>query len=173
MRFVIILAMGIGAVLGFGQAAAAANDAPFDADREMIARFHFVGSARIAADPNAASLNAMGGSPESRGLREETLRKLALAPYHFLQDHAAGTNDFAPLIRPLLDDLLRAESFIEVRGPTNEVPELLLAVRLEKDRADLWRSNLTEILTNWTGLPVKDIEAEGYDGWETAKTSST
>jgi hypothetical protein len=169
MRFVIFFAMClIGAGLSLGHAAVA-NDASFDTDRELIARFHFVGVARLAADTNAASLNAMGETPEWRGLREETLRKLALAPYHFLQGHAAGTNDFAPLISPLVDDLLRAESFVEVRGPTNEVPELMLAVRLEKDRADLWRSNLTVILTNWTGLPVKEIKAEGFTGWELKK----
>jgi hypothetical protein len=169
MRSNLFLAICLCLGLGSNRALAAAGEGPFGADRDLIARFHFVGGGRIATDAGASNLNLIAEMPESLALREEMLQKLATTPYRYLQSHVGGTNDFASLMRPLVEDLLRAESCIEVRGPTNEAPELLLAVRLEKDRAGAWRTSLAEILTTWTGVPVKEFKGEGFEGWELQK----
>ena len=104
-------------------------------------------------------------------LRDQTLDKLATAPFRLVQEKIAnhGTNNYAPLIRPLLEDLLRVESYAEMRGPTNQVPELMLAAHLDNERAKVWQANLSTVLTAWTGIPVKEIQGEGYTGWELRK----
>ncbi len=137
---------------------------------DIVARFHFVGTTQIASDPKAAALNEIMALPTTAPMLEETMRKLSTTPFRMLQKgRSIGTNDYAAAIRPILDDLLHAESYAEMRGPTNHVPELLLAVRLDRHRAEYWRTNLATILTAWTGIPVVKIQAEGFQGWELKK----
>jgi hypothetical protein len=138
-------------------------------DRGLIARLHFAGTEGILADPGATNLNAIAGLPETALLREVTFRKLAVAPYNFLRGRAAITNDELALFRPLMDDLFRAESYLELLDSTNEFPEMVFALRLDEDRARLWRTNLAAALVNWTGIPVTGIKVEGFDGWELRK----
>jgi hypothetical protein len=60
-------------------------------------------------------------------------------------------------LRPLLEDLVQAESYFELRQATNQPCELALAIRLDDQRAELWTSNLTAVLgsmTNVQSLPA-------------------
>jgi hypothetical protein len=151
-------------------ASAAGSKGPGDPD--LLASIHFVGSTALLADKKAAKLNEIASLPESADLQKDVLDKLATAPYRYLREHEkvpATATDQAALIRPLLDDLVHEESYVELRTPTNPLPETILAIHLNKDRAALWRSNLSTILTTWTGLPVSEIQAEGYSGWELKK----
>jgi hypothetical protein len=59
-------------------------------------------------------------------------------------------------LRPLLDDLVREEWYLEIQQPPKQAGELVLAVRLDDQRAELWTSNLTAVLgavTNAHSLP--------------------
>ena len=42
-------------------------------------------------------------------------------------------------------------------------------IKLDDARADVWKKNLSAVLTDWTGIAVKDIEVEGFKGWELRK----
>ena len=137
---------------------------------ELIASAHFAGMARIGADTNSAALRGFWTSPEAGALKEQTLQKLAKAPYTFLRLRMAeNTNNFAALLRPLLDDLLREESYLEIRGVTNGTPELALAIHLDAARAQVWTTNLATVLATWTDVPVKGVQVEGAGGWELKK----
>ena len=167
MRSYFILTAVICAVLGIERGWAATNNAP---DRDLMARIHFAGTAQLASDANAGKFNDIAAMPESRDLREQTLQKLATAPFRYLKGKLANQNDDeASLIRPLAEDLIASESYIEMSGPTNPAPDFMLAVRLNNERAAVWRKNLATILATWTKLPVKDIQAEGFKGWELKK----
>src|SRR5438093_8345406 len=48
----------------------------------------------------------------------------------------------AGLLRPLVEDLLQEEGYLELRQATNQAAEVALAIRLEHPRANLWDSNL-------------------------------
>jgi len=135
----------------------------------LITRLHFVGTGGILAGAAGTNLSAIAALPETAALREQTFQKLAVAPYNFLRDRAATTNDETALIRPLLDDLFRTESFLELKDGTNDVPEMVFALRLDDDRARLWETNLAAVLVSWCGLPVTGIQAGGFDGWELRK----
>ena len=62
--------------------------------------------------------------------------------------HQLSTNSF----RPLLDDLVNEESYLEVRQATNQPGTLALAIRLDAQRAALWRTNLATALESRTGI---------------------
>jgi hypothetical protein len=67
-------------------------------------------------------------------------------------DHPLSTK-----LRPLLDDLVGQECYLEIQQAGNQPGELALAVRLDDKRAELWTSNLTAVLgsmTNVQSLPA-------------------
>jgi len=134
---------------------------------DLIARIHFTGAERISADTDAVAFTNLWCSPEAQTLREQTLDKLSRAPGAWLKSKIiAGAGDGAAQLRPLLNDLLRAEWIFEVRDTTNGSPEYALAIRLNADRAQLWRTNLATVMQMWSGIPV----AQGQPGnWELKK----
>lgn len=153
---------------------------------ETVARIHWVGKRRLATETNAAAFMSIWAMPESQKLEAQTLDKLALAPWNVPRDGTntaaiVATNANSLLLRPLLEDLLQEECYLEIRsgspgrastGPQDggagprDVPgsqqadtlpsagtttEIALAVRLDEQRAALWKTNLTtaiESLTN-------------------------
>jgi hypothetical protein len=157
------LAAAVAGCSHFGGEMDAAKTAP---PLDLIAQIHFAGAEKISADTNSAAFTNSFCSPEAMALREQTLNKLARAPYQFLQKRMTpGAGDETARLRPLLDDLLRAEWFLQIRDATNGSPEFALAVRLDEDRAQLWRTNLANTLESWTELPVKKI----HGGWQMKK----
>ena len=133
---------------------------------DLMARVHFAGAEQISADTNAVAFTNLWCSPEAQALREQTLNKLSRAPYNwFKRKILSGTNDGAGQLRPLLDDLLGAEWFLQIRDATNGSPEFALAIRLNAGRAQLWQTNLGNVLEAWTGMSVEKIR----NGWELKK----
>jgi len=133
---------------------------------DLIARIHFAGAEQISADTNAVAFTNLWCSPEAQALREQTLNKLSRAPYDWLkQKIPSGTGDGAGQLRPLLDDLLGAEWFLQIRDATNGSPEFALAIRLNAGRAQLWQTNLENVLEPWTVMSVEKIQ----NGWELKK----
>jgi hypothetical protein len=129
---------------------------------DLIARIHFVGAEQISADTNSAALTNFFCSAEAQALREQTLNKLSHFPYTWFKSRlAAGASDGADQLRPLLDDLLKSEWFLEIRDTTNGVPETALAIRLDAARAKLWQENLAGVLQSWTHLPA----GKTSNGW--------
>jgi hypothetical protein len=169
MRWHLMLA----AVIGTGcvplRGTAAPNETAAWLNDGLIARVHFAGTERILSDASVTNLHAIAALPQTAALRGQIFQKLAVAPYNFLRNRAATTNDETALIRPLLDDLFRAESFLELMDGTNQVPEMVFALRLDEERAQLWSTNLATVLINWCNLPVTSIKDEGFDGWELRK----
>ena len=76
---------------------------------------------------------------------------------------STGTNPPPPLtgppalLRPLLDDLLEQESFLEVRQATNLPGDLTFAIRLSEARARLWEANLAAIVEGLSHSPVAAV----------------
>jgi hypothetical protein len=142
-------------------AAQASSPAP-----DLLARIHFAGAGQISADTNAVAFTNLWCSPEAQVLRDQTLDKLSRAPYaRFKSKIPPGAGDEAARLRPLLDDLLSAEWFLQVREATNGSPEYALAIHLDAGRAQLWRTNWEGVLEAWTGMSVVKIA----NGWELKK----
>lgn len=111
-----------------------------------VLRFHWLGKQRLATEANATNFMAIWNLPESARLEAQTLDKLATASWRLWQTNVAVSNAPTALLRPLLDDVVQAESYLEVSGATNQPGELVFAIRLSADRAALWATNLPPVL---------------------------
>ncbi len=149
-------------LLGTGLTAAVAAQASL-ASPDLIARVHFAGAEQISADTNAVAFTNLWCSTEARALREQTLGKLSRTPYEWLKlKTAPGAGDGAAQLRPLLDDLLSAEWFLQIRDATNGSPEYALAIRLNAGRAQLWSTNLATVIQMWTGIPAAQDQSGNW-----------
>ncbi len=170
-NLILIALVGLGLLLGCEKSPSRAASAKIPAG-DLLLRSHFIGTTRLFTDTNAAKLKQIWALPDSAVFREQTLDKLARAPFLALGDQLdKGADDQAAMFRPLLDDLLAAESFVEWRGPVGQPAEFALAVQIEDARAKVWQTNLRLVMTAWKlGAPT-DAKAGGYDGWEAKKKS--
>jgi hypothetical protein len=131
-----------------------------------IVRVYWQGKKRLAADTNAAGLMSVWNLPESARLERQTLDKLSFAPWQLLRGatppsaNQLSTDQLSNInyqlstnqTRPLLDDLVQNECFLEVRQATNQLGELAFAIRLNNERAGLWETNLAAALESLTGI---------------------
>jgi len=127
---------------------------------DLMARIHFAGAEQISAIPMPLRSPIFGVHP-SAGAPRANAEQLSRAPYTWLQAKiAAGTNDEAGQLRPLLDDLLGAEWFLQS------------ATRRTGRRNWRWRSagcrprpaladHLEGVLEAWTGMSVEKIRTAG------------
>jgi hypothetical protein len=156
-------------LLGAGLMAAVAVQASLPSP-DLIAWVHFAGAEQISADTNAVAFTNFWCSPEAQALRGQTLGKLSRVPYEWLKSKILpGTGDGAVQFRPLLDDLLSAEWFLQLHDATNGSPEFALAIRLNAVRAQLWSTNLATVMQLWTGVPVAHDQP---GNWELKKHQS-
>lgn len=129
-------------------------------------RHHFVGSQSALAGTNGTIFKEIWGLPTSDRLRQLVLDKIAKAPREYWKSQLPkDAPDHVELIRPLLDDLVRAESFLEVRGSTKR-PEVVLAIELSDERAKLWQNNLSKVLSGWKQGNQSDLTLGGAKGWQ-------
>lgn len=154
--------LGLLSVLGWTAWAAPADPtAPRPAPRAPL-MIHWLGLNRISADTNAAQFLSVWHLPQTTALVAQTLDKISRLPGH------GATNAAAARLRPLLDDLLTNECYLELFASTNppsSIPhlpspispsaihqlstfnyQLLAALRLPPDRARLWQTNLPSAL---------------------------
>src|SRR5690242_16438104 len=103
---------------------------------ETIARLHWLGKKGLQGETNAAFFMSIWGLPESAKLEAQMLDKVADACAQALSGEtnmASTTNSsLAGTIRPVLEDLLKEESYVEARWATNRPGELALAIRLNE-----------------------------------------
>ena len=177
MRKLTIISLVAGLISGVGCRKKDATQATSEpAASEILARCHFVGSAQLAGNTNATKLKEIQGLAETQRFIEQTLQKLAHAPRTLFGDKITPEQDErgATLLRPLLDDLLGHESFLQARGAADRTAEWTLLVQLPADRMSLWRSNLTELTGLWKlgsadtntleGYPVREVKRADAPG---------
>lgn len=128
-------------------------------------RHHFVGMNQLLKGTNAIKVKEIWGLKSTPALRDEILNKLAVAPREFWRKQLPTTaTDQKELIRPLLDDVLNSESYLDIKGPSTR-PEGALAVRLSPDRMTVWNNNLTKLAAAWTVGAPEAVQAGNAKGW--------
>ena len=124
---------------------------------DILAGYHFAGTASLAGNSNASKLREIWALPETGKFQEQTLQKLAHAPKVLYGDKINAEQDErgAALLRPLLDDLIRSESFLQVRGTAIKQAEWTLLAQLPPDRLKAWSAALSELTRLWNlGAPT-------------------
>ena len=134
------------------------------ADSEpTVARMHWLGKKRMTAESNATNFMAIWNLPESAKLEAQTLDKLSTAPWRLFASTASLSNAPTALLRPLLDDLVGEESYLEVQAATNQPDSLVLALHQDAARAALWQTNLPIILKSvFASARVLSAEASDF-----------
>ena len=131
-----------------------------------VSQLHWAGRKRLAADGSATNFMAVWNLPASRQLEAQTLDRFAPASWRLLKGDAATNGAPIQLLRPLLDDLVQEESYLEIRHATNAPGDLVIAIRLEDVRARLWSTNLSAVIESLTGVPAVVTS----DGWSFKKS---
>lgn len=143
---------------------------------ELLARWHFVGTAAISKDTNAGKLTEIWKLPETRQLAGQTLKKLSHAPGTLFRDvvDAAQDERGAALLLPLIEETVRSESFVQVRGRGDHPEEWTALVHLPGGRARTWRTAMGELVQLWKlgslgtnlvdGVPCVEVRRNGNPG---------
>jgi hypothetical protein len=171
VRLILILVTAILLISGEGckksERSSGSQSVPPVPPGDVIARIHWLGKKRLATETNAAYFMGIWNLPESARLEAQTLDKLSTAPWRLLLNQP-GTNVPSPFLRPLLDDLVQQECYLEMRQATNDPAQLVFAVKAGKERATLWEKNLALVLESLTGLKTVANRQENQ-GWSLKK----
>jgi hypothetical protein len=117
-------------------------------------------------------LRAIDALPASAELRGDLAQKLARGAFIFWQkDLPAGAMEQTALLRPLFEDLMTAENFVDVRGPVGKT-QTAIAIELSDERARLWSTNLWQSLRAWKFDAPTEITVEGVKGWEARRNQA-
>lgn len=146
----------------------------------LVARIHWLGTKRLLSDTNAAYLEGILALPEAARLKAQTLDKLALwlgqaTPTNYAAPPTNYTpvvaaNATATLLRPLLSDLVEQECYLELNHATAGQLEFGLGVRLDDNRAELWKTNLASALQALAGVRPAPV---GSSTWRATLTNAT
>lgn len=160
MRFLKTLGLGLAAVW------AGCSDTPGNAAVEdsVAASWHFAGSADLANNTNFDNIKKTLTLAPSLDFRNLALTRFSgwLGKSIFLT-----TNEEAlAALRPLLDDVVSAESLWAAGGASNGPLSFMVALRLNEARALAWQAALPKV----TGGPGQSFQAQGFTGqqWKIA-----
>ncbi len=137
-----------------------------------VSRLHWMGKKRLGGETNATYLMSIWNLPESVRLEAQTLDKLALAPWRAqLTNELANLTNYQPLVashplasllRPLLQDLVEQECYLEIRQVGTNAPcDLAFAIRLDPGPATSWETNLAAVAEGLGGGRVNLTQTNG------------
>ncbi len=159
-------------VVGLGAGCFENSNSTLGNAETILYRHHVLGTASLAHNTNTVKLATLLSQPASRELGEQLAQKLSAAPVQLWRRFLpAGTSPQQALFRPLLDDLFSAESYAEIRGPLHR-GESVFAIELPDQRASLWRTNLSSILTAWKLGKPGSLSSGETNGWELKRTEA-
>ena len=137
-----------------------------------LLRYHSASRAQLTVGTNAAILKEIAVMPATTDLRGHLAQKLAAAALPFWRKELpADAADQATVLRPLLDDFLSAEVYVEVRGAAGST-DTALAIELTEPRAQIWNNNLKQLASAWKLGTPRDLTAEGFKGWEAKRSQA-
>jgi hypothetical protein len=169
--FVLLLAVGLGLGAGCqertGEAPPTKRAAVTAPVPEPLLRWHFVGAAHLAGDPNAAKLRQIAALPSTLALRTQTLQKLSVGLANSFPTSAGENTNRAALLRPLLEDVWSAETFFQWHALTNGTGSWTLAIDLDNERARFWQTNLAQCFAG-PDAP-QPFTVEKYSGFRAGK----
>lgn len=146
MRFFACLVGLIGLGVGCDARRATGASAPGQAlpaakTEAPVLSWHFLGTTRLAGDTNATRLREVLAQPASGFVIEGALDKLGKAPAVWLANPAATNPATAALVRPILQELLDAESLGVWMAGDHQASELAVAIRVTAERHGTLQKN--------------------------------
>jgi hypothetical protein len=133
------------------------NSAAGSADAVAV-QYHFAGGAGLAGNTNFNRATQIFDLPPARHFQDLVLDRLAGVYANALQLDPGS--DSSTLLRPMLNDLLQAESMGSFGGHDKSRMDFVLAARLDAKSAAAWQKRLETALHS-QGEP---LTAEGFSG---------
>jgi hypothetical protein len=121
-------------------------------------QYHFAGTADLAGNTNFGLAKKILSLPPARHFQDLVLDRLAGVFWNDLQFDPGG--DAPALLRPMLNDLLAAESVGSFGGRDKDRMDFVLAARLDAKSAAAWQKNLETALHG----QGESLTAEGFSG---------
>ncbi len=164
----LMVVLGFAAGCGHGKSPSSLPGGTSGESRQVLS-LHWIGKTRLVQDTNAASQMEIWNMPVTADLGKQTLDKLARAlPSLVGVPEGSTPPEFNDLIRSLLDDLVEAESFLEVWARTNSPNQYAVAVRLSPERAAFWNTNLATVAEAFVGAKATRT-GNGASGWRVSR----
>jgi hypothetical protein len=154
----VLITFGLGVAL-FSALCPAASGQPA-ADLNVAATWHFAGAAQLANNTNFDNVRKILTLAPSLEFQNLSLERFSgwLAKSLF-----QATNDQpAAALRPLLDDLLSAETMSALGGTPDGPLNFIVALRLNDQRAQAWQAALPKVI----GTPGQSFKAQDFTGWQ-------
>jgi hypothetical protein len=149
----LLVAVSLGVFTGCGPSApppVPPPAAPTPLTPDTVLRVHWVGKKRLGIAASAYSLMRLWDAPQTKPLERQLLAQLATAPWRLTGLEANAVT--SSTLSPLLDDVVREESFLEVRAAANGPAAVVFALRLNDAGAERWRVNGPVVLQSLTGV---------------------
>ena len=131
-----------------------------DKPENVVLQYHFLGAAQLAESTNVAIAKKVFALPSTIRFEDLVLNRLSASLAESL--HFQTNQQTVSLLRPLLDDLLRAESIASMGGSTGKPISCVLAIHLDTQRAQVWQQNLKRASHG----PGEELRAETFSGWQ-------
>ena len=139
-------------------------ESPYVPSADTVARVHWLGEERLGVAASASVLMRLWAIPASANLQAQTLDKLFTFPGRWLAGETTSPGIVREQVRPLLDDVVWNESYLEIHHPANQPVEFAFAIRLNPEHASIWETNLASVLESLTGVrPL--TSATDHPGW--------
>lgn len=158
------LALGVGLI----RAPEAAEHEGSTGQGTVLCRLHLAGFERLKDESGGRVFREIWNLPESAELRREALDKLVASLAAQFEPKEGKEGSCAPLLRPLLDDLFKAEVCFEAIEHPENLLETTLALRLDDDRIRLWQERWSELLAGWRlrpGLQARPVSTLATNSW--------
>ncbi|HTA30021.1 MAG TPA: hypothetical protein VK731_06030 [Candidatus Cybelea sp.] len=134
-------------------------NAAADGSADAVAiRYHFAGTTELVANTNFDRARKILFVPPGKHFEDLVLDRLAGVYWNALQFDSGG--DATTLLRPMLDELLQAESMGSFGGQDKNRLDFVLAARLDAKSADAWQKRLETVLHG----QGEALTAGGYSG---------
>jgi hypothetical protein len=132
----------------------------------VVLQYHFLGATQLAGNTNAATATKALTRKSTLPFEDLVFNRLSASLAAALHFQTSSTN--VALLRPLLDDLVRAESLASMGGAPGKPFNYVVAVRLDPQRAQVWQQNLNKA----SGGHGEPLRADTFTGWQWNKGAS-
>ena len=144
--------------------------APTVLSPDTIASVHWVGKRRLDLDADAYYLSRVWLLPETARLQSQTFDRLSTGLWRRLLGEQASAQIPGVVLRPLFEELVLEESYLEIRAATSAPPSLVLAVHARTAYVGIWETNLAIAAELLAGSPA--VANPATHGWTIQRTNA-
>jgi hypothetical protein len=135
---------------------------------DTIASVHWLGKRQLDLDGDAYFFSRIWSLPETARLQSQTFDRFSTGIWRVLLGEQVGARIPGAVLRPLLDELMERESYLEIRATPGLAPCFVLATQVSSRYAGIWETNTAIAAGLICG--VSEIANHSTNGWTIAGT---